>query len=324
MRTKSVCLLAVLLSSVAEYNFLPSCATAFQLSPLTFRSRRVQLAAVPSDKLLEEFSYLLQESDSVSLPQPTPRRMTIGNAKDAQQQQQMMVVQQASTMSNFPGAAPVEEEGDPTDPYAVDEKLARLQQYQQQEGGMTWNDRFKTMDFQDLVITLFVPGVLAFVGGRWLLNRASGRVANNADEALDMFARELMVNDGEMEVMKDVVASYKTKLVWMGPKRNTAMLQRYLEAYAKQRTVSPQAIASLSTVFQLFGLSEVKAAQVMVDLCETMGTRQMASIGAILFFGSRIFQSVEGKQALEPIKAQIMATYEDDDVGEQFLETAQT
>lgn len=270
-------------------------------------------------ELFEEFGYLLQESDSVSLPPPasTSRRSSASTTSINPNAVQL------TSSTAFPGANPYAEEEQEKDPYAISDGQSRLQQYQEQrQGGTSLSDRFQSMDFQDLVITLFIPGLLAFVGGRWCFNRARGRVAESADQLLDRFARELLYHDGDVDEMQACVKEYRSKWV-LGPQRSTALLKRYLETYAKQRKVSPQAIASLSTVFQMFGLTEAKSAKIMVELCEEMGTRQMGSIGALLFFGSRIFQSAEGKAALEPIKKQIMATYEDEDVGEQFLETAQ-
>lgn len=81
--------------------------------------------------------------------------------------------------------------------------------------------------------------------------------------------------------------------------------------------------STLSYVFTLFKLSEERAAQVLVSLCQEMGEGKISSAGKILFFGSRIIQSPEGKVALEPIKDMIKSTYRDEEVAETLVETSQ-
>mmetsp|Transcript_40283 Transcript_40283/g.116440 ORF Transcript_40283/g.116440 Transcript_40283/m.116440 type:complete len:103 (+) Transcript_40283:1-309(+) len=101
------------------------------------------------------------------------------------------------------------------------------------------------------------------------------------------------------------------------------MLKRYLQLYAKKRTVSPQAISSLSYVFSLFKLSEEKTAQILVSLCRDMGDEKISSAGKLLFFGSRILKSAEGKKALEPIREMIKSTYREASVADTMIETSQ-
>lgn len=81
--------------------------------------------------------------------------------------------------------------------------------------------------------------------------------------------------------------------------------------------------SSLSFVFTLFNLSEEKAADTLVALCRQMGTDKISSAGKLLFFGSRILKSPEGKAALIPIKNMIKSTYRDEDVAETLVETSQ-
>jgi hypothetical protein len=179
------------------------------------------------------------------------------------------------------------------------------------------------MDVQDLVVTFAVPGLLAFVSGRWIYNRIAGRVGKNADDSLDSFAREMIVHDGNIDEMKLCIADYKKKLVWMGPKRNDALLKRYLEQYAKKKTVSPQAIVTLSNVFPLFGYTEAKAAELLVSLCNQMGTSKISSAGKLLFFGNHIFKTVEGRAALKPIRDLIMSTYRDVNIAAAMIDSSQ-
>ena len=81
--------------------------------------------------------------------------------------------------------------------------------------------------------------------------------------------------------------------------------------------------SSLSYVFNLFKLSEEKAAEILVSLCRDMGDMKISSAGKLLFFGSRILKSPEGKAALEPIKTMIKATYREATVAETMVETSQ-
>ena len=76
-------------------------------------------------------------------------------------------------------------------------------------------------------------------------------------------------------------------------------------------------------MFSLFKLSEERAAEILVSLCRDMGEQKISSAGKLLFFGSRILKSPEGKAALEPIKEMIKATYREATVAETMVETSQ-
>lgn len=54
-----------------------------------------------------------------------------------------------------------------------------------------------------------------------------------------------------------------------------------------------------------------------------MGDTKISSAGKLLFFGSRILKSPEGKAALQPIKDMIKATYREAAVAETMVETSQ-
>jgi len=211
------------------------------------------------------------------------------------------------------------------DPYGdMDSQMSKINQYQEQQQEVnTINSRLQKMDFQDLVITIFIPCVIAFAGGRWVFNRASERVQGKTEVSLDSFANEMVYHDGDFEEMKMCYNDYNRRLMWMGPLKTESMIKRYLRAYAKKKTVSPQAISSLSYVFTLFKLSEAKAAQILVSLCKEMGSDKISSAGKLLFFGSRILKSEEGKAALLPIKDMIKGTYRDEAVAETLVDTSQ-
>jgi rubredoxin len=81
--------------------------------------------------------------------------------------------------------------------------------------------------------------------------------------------------------------------------------------------------STLSYVFSIFKLSEEKAAQLLVSLCKEMGNERMSSAGKLLFFGSRILKSPEGKAALTPIRDMIKGSYREIEVAETMVETSQ-
>jgi hypothetical protein len=87
--------------------------------------------------------------------------------------------------------------------------------------------------------------------------------------------------------------------------------------------VSLSHCSSLSYVFSLFKLSEEKAAEILVSVCWDMGDAKISSAGKLLFFGSRILKSPEGKAALQPIKDMIKATYREASVAETMVDTSQ-
>ena len=61
----------------------------------------------------------------------------------------------------------------------------------------------------------------------------------------------------------------------------------------------------------------------MVSLCQEMGTEKLSSAGKLLFFGSRILKSAEGKAALNPIRDMIKSSYREVEVAETMVETSQ-
>jgi len=299
-----------------------STATAFTVVRIPTTSRQQIIrpslhrhhAGAPR-KDLSEFEYLLQETSSPPRTPVSSRRIALSQSQDSRT---------TILASAFPGA-PVEEEVVTDDPYAnaFDSQIGKIQQYEEQAQTNTFETKLKSMDLQDIVLTLILPGIVVFAGARWAFNRVGGKVAENTDEMLDNFAREMLYYDGDLKEMELCVADYKAKLVWMGPARSDAMLKRYLEQYAKKKTVSPQAIASLSHVFSMFKLSEEKAAKLLVSLCKQMGTDKISSSGKLLFLGTRILKSPEGAAGLRPIKELIMSTYREEAVAETLVETSQ-
>ena len=236
-----------------------------------------------------------------------------------------------TTTTTAPGTTTTnnnEIEDDADDPYAnaLNAQKNKMQQFQQRQQASTptgWSNKLKEMELSDVILTVAVPAIVLFAAGKWGYQKIAVRVADKTNTLLDSFAREMIFHDADMTEMKLCVEDYSKRLLYLGPLRNNKMLKSYLEAFAKRKTVSPQAIASLSYVFSLFSLSEVQAAQLLVSLCQDMGTDKISSAGKLLFLASRILKSPEGLQGLEPIKKLIMSTYRDVTVAETMVETSQ-
>lgn len=217
------------------------------------------------------------------------------------------------------------------DPYASEldsslrlEKNTYAERIEKASQTTSLGDRIKSMDLQDIISTLIIPSIALFAAGRWAFNRVFKRIGENSDSMLNSFAREMIYHDGDFDEMKLCYQDYSRKLIFLGPTRTDSMLKVYLESYAKKKTVSPQAIVSLSYVFtKLAKLSEERVAAVLVSLCRQMGADKISSAGKLLFLGGRILKTNQGRAALEPIKDLIKGTYRDASVAESLVETSQ-
>jgi len=182
----------------------------------------------------------------------------------------------------------------------------------------------KGKDFGEIFFTVLVP----VIGGYYFIGKAyaivSSRVEQNADETLDDYANEMIYHDGDFEEMKLAHGDYSKKLVFLGPKKSDTMIKRYLEFYAKKKTVSPQAISSLSHAFSIYKLTEERAGEILSELVASM-PEKVASAGKLLFFGEHILKTPEGLAKLQPIREQLASVYRDDGVisGEDIVEKSQ-
>lgn len=182
----------------------------------------------------------------------------------------------------------------------------------------------KGKDFGEIFFTVLVP----VIGGAYFLNKAyenvSGRVEGKAEDTLDDYANEMIYHDGDFEEMKMAHDDYSKRLMFMGPKKSDAMIKRYLEFYAKKKTVSPQSISSLSYAFSIYKFTEERAADILSELCLSM-PEKIASAGKLYFFGTRILKSPEAKAKLQPIFQLLASQYMDDGVisGEEIVEKSQ-
>jgi rubredoxin len=141
-------------------------------------------------------------------------------------------------------------------------------------------------------------------------------------EMVDSYADELIYHDGDFEEMKMCHKDWSKKLTLLkftgGQKKR--MISKYLELYAKKKTVSPQAVSSLSYVFSLYKLTEQQAAKLLCEVAKTLENKP-ASAGKLLFFGTHILKSPEAKDALQPIQQMLAASYKVG--GDMFVKNSQ-
>jgi hypothetical protein len=137
----------------------------------------------------------------------------------------------------------LDEESDPFAEIGLEQANPQLEKVQKDQSfSQRVETKLKTMDLSDIVATLVIPSIAVFAGGRWVYNRAANRVGKSFDDLLDSFASEMVYHDGDFEEMKLCQTDYSKKLVVLGPRKTQAMLKRYLQLYAKKKTVSPQSI----------------------------------------------------------------------------------
>ena len=303
------------------------CASAWVTQPSRTRSAAtvVMRNAANEDEAFDWDALLSEGGSSRTSTSSTFSRRRIALPSQQQNNERTTVLASAFPA---PNEAVSEEESAAAaaadDPYAsaYDSQLQKINTFTEQRAP-SFEDRLKNMDLQDIISTLILPSIAVFAAGRWVYNRAASRVSENADATLDAFAREMIYHDGDFDEMKLCYGDYSRKLAYLGPKKRETMLQRYLESYAKKKTITPKAIASLSYVFTIAKLSEPAAAQLLVSLCRKMGPEKISSAGKLLFLGSRILKSPEGLAALQPIKEMIKGTYRDATVAETLVETSQ-
>jgi hypothetical protein len=200
---------------------------------------------------LHEFDYIFNEGAllggessssgvQIRLPaRPGERTVVLASAK--------AITTPLSETDSILGTADAEEELD-FDPYNdfTSQEQETLKRYEVQGQQLTFSQNFenrlKQMDLQDVVSTLILPAIFGGFAVRWGIQRVSARVVGKTAEILDKFATEMIYHDGDFEEMKLCFQDYGKKLAFLGPKKTSAMLKRYLELYAKKKTVSPQSI----------------------------------------------------------------------------------
>jgi hypothetical protein len=195
---------------------------------------------------LHEFDFILQEGgDRVvenALTKTTRRRVIVPGSPDDSRAIQLTSTMTPSYANEEEMVEYMEEPTLDEDEYDYTEQLNKIQQYDEGRQGFNMNEYVKNADFGDLVVTLAIPSIIAFVGIRFASGKVYNYLEDKADVTLNSFAKEMLYHDGDFEEMKLCKDDYARKLTWLGPKRNEAMLKRYLEVYAKKKTVSPQSI----------------------------------------------------------------------------------
>lgn len=294
---------------------------------------------------MDEFQYLLRESNDADTASTAPdtynqvqlshrkvlvtrsRKSSSSSSNNNNNNKHHYEDTAAALTSSTTAASAILDESNDAESLPYLEGLQKVQQYQQQtQSKPSIEQRLKNMDLQDIVATLVLPSIALFAAGKWAFQRASTRVNDSVQATLQDFAKEMIYHDGDFQEMKLCIQEYSKKLtVTLGPNKNDRMLKEYLQQYAKKKTISPQAISSVSYVFTCFQLSEEKAAKVLVSLCRDMGPSKSSSAGKLLFLGSRVLQSPQGQAALQPIKEIIVGTYRDTNeaVAETMVETSQ-
>jgi hypothetical protein len=142
-------------------------------------------------------------------------------------------------------SAAASEDGEAFDPYGelTIQEQDTLKRYEQQgQVSQGFENRLKQMDFQDVISTLILPAIFGGFAVKWGIQRVSAKVAGKTDGILDDFSSEMIYHDGDFEEMKLCFQDYSKKLAFLGPKKTPGMLKRYLQLYAKKKTVSPQSI----------------------------------------------------------------------------------
>jgi hypothetical protein len=163
---------------------------------------------------LSEFDYLLseggvhqqqqqqqqqQKSSSTSF---TRRRIQLPSSHDSIHNQRTTILassfaaptteQTTATTTSEGGAADDAAAAAADDPYAssaFDSQLGKIQTFEeQQQTRPSIEQRLKSMDLQDIIVTLILPSIALFASGRWVYNKVSSRVMERGDETLDSFA----------------------------------------------------------------------------------------------------------------------------------------
>jgi hypothetical protein len=242
------------LTSVALIGLVSSGADAFQpTSRLLLSTKAVSTSLKSSRPDLHEFDALLgisgAEYGSFSQKQLRTVPNTGRKIRLPDHQGQKSVILASSTTLAAPSSVEdglsSEEQQQEADPYAdfTIQETEFMEKYQeQQQHKVSFEDKLKQMDFQDVVSTLLLPSIFGFAAVRWVFNKAVIRVSEKTGNTLDSFANEMIYHDGDFEEMKLCYNDYSKKLAYLGPKKTSAMLKRYLQLYAKKKTVSPQAI----------------------------------------------------------------------------------
>jgi hypothetical protein len=152
----------------------PVSASASKSKSATFSRRRIQLPS-SHDSIHNHRTTILASSFAA----PTTEQTTAATASEGE------AVESAADLADATAGA----DEDPYASSAFDSQLGKIQTFEeQQQKRPTIEQRLKSMDLQDIVVTLILPSIALFASGRWVYNRVSSRVMERGDETLDSFA----------------------------------------------------------------------------------------------------------------------------------------
>jgi len=179
------------------------------------------------------------------------------------------------------------------------------QQYQQeQESQVIQQQEQAPIDPRAVMLKVVAPaiaGAAAVTGGSYLgLNYLKTRRSN----IIATFASEMVYHSSSPEEMRLCLKDAKSKLL----RNKKEIYGSYLELFVKKKVVTLASIESLSYALTLFGLSELKAGSLLVEVAKGL-RKAPASRGKLLFFGSCILKSPEGQSSLQPIRDMLASNY---------------
>ena len=201
----------------------------------------VKKSALFGARNLHEFDFLLGEHSGNQQPLARSRRGLLPIENGKQQVRLTSAVMETEAVASEEAVY----DGYSDEDFLEDEyseevgKITTFQEKKATNGALEW---VKQADLQEILWTIAVPAVVVAIGVQFLTKKASAKMEGNADELLESFATEMMYHDGDFEEMKACQKDYGTRLLWLGPKKNDIMLKKYLELYAKKKTVTPKAI----------------------------------------------------------------------------------
>mmetsp|Transcript_12830 Transcript_12830/g.24084 ORF Transcript_12830/g.24084 Transcript_12830/m.24084 type:complete len:483 (-) Transcript_12830:1401-2849(-) len=339
MRFSRTSLAAILLSETSYF-----CCTAFTVPSISFAKKSALHAANEFDHLLGEGTQSSSFSSNISRRGiDTNKIIGLPDSSAAATLTSSLTFEEATAVEDEGGDYENDIYGDGMEDQASqslgevkDPRLAEIIRKEQQKVAMKSQpvertplsvktlNYLKGKDFGEIFFTVLVPVIAGYYFTKKAYEKVSSRVGGKADEMLDDYANEMIYHDGDFDEMKLAHEDYSKKLVFLGPKKSDSMIKRYLEFYAKKKTVSPQAISSLSYVFFLHKLTEERAGEVLAELCASM-PEKVASAGKLLFFGEHILKTPQGKAKLKPIKDLLASSYRDDGVvsGDEIVRKSQ-
>lgn len=169
----------------------------------------------------------------------------------------------------------------------------------------------KGKDFADIVLTVFIPTVVAYV----LFKKASGigfsRLGEKADELYEEAASTIAYHVGDYEQMEASYKDYKKKLWFNGAPSyiNSELVKRLAVAYCTKVTVTPAAVSSLAYLLTMMKISDLDAAESFVLACREKPD-SMSQASKVLFYSEHIFTDKAAKKKMAPLIKQLTVMFD--------------